>query len=55
MRPRVVDVRRLVLLAAAVVAVAETYRRGYTAPLLFGLRLHVRSRPDWLYEPDYMA
>lgn len=44
--------RRLTLLAAVVVAVAETYRRGYTAPLLFGARLHIRARPDWCYEPD---
>lgn len=44
--------RRLALLAAAVVAVVETYRRGYAAPLLFGLRGHVRSRPARFLEPD---
>lgn len=44
--------RLLILPAVAVLAVAETYRRGFVAPLLFGFRLHVRSRPDWLYESD---
>lgn len=44
--------KRLALLACAVVAVAETYRRGYAAPLIYGARLLIRARPDRWYQPD---
>lgn len=49
---------RLVLLACVVAAVAETYRRGYTAPLLYGARrwaAALNPRPLPTSEPDYLA
>lgn len=46
---------RLGLLAAALVAVAETYRRGYMAPLAYGARCWMRARPDRYYQPDVIA
>ena len=50
--------RLLILPAVAVLAVAETYRRGYMAPLVYGARcwwlaLHPEILPTT--EPDYMA
>lgn len=50
--------RRIVLLTAAVVAVAETYRRGYGAVVLFGCRrwaVTLDPRPTPTSEPDYLA
>lgn len=47
--------RRLTLLLAVTAAVCETYRRGYAAPIIYGVRQHCRSCPDWLYEPDVMT
>jgi hypothetical protein len=48
--------RRVTLLTAAVLAVAETYRRGYMAPLAFGCRQWAAAlNPRTTTEPDYMA
>jgi hypothetical protein len=47
--------RLLILPAVAVVCAAEIYRRGFVAPILYGVRQHCRSRPARYFEPDYMA
>lgn len=47
--------RLLILPAVGVVCVAEIYRRGFVAPVLFGVRQWVKARPDSYFEPDYLA
>lgn len=48
--------RWLILPAVALLAVAETYRRGFAAPLLYGCRCWAAALdPRTITEPDYMA
>ena len=48
--------RLLILPATAVVCVAEIWRRGYVAPLLYGVRqLTAARRHPENYEADVMA
>lgn len=39
--------RLLILPAVAIVCTVEIYRRGFAAPLLFGLRGHARALAFW--------
>ena len=50
--------RLLILPAVAVLCVAEMYRRGFAAPVLYGCRCWVSAldpRPLPTTEPDYLA